>query len=181
MLSNQQTTKHVTIVEVDLPLWCEQYVCDQDIKWPRKETTEQGKEGSNMRLWLGLLIAERVSFLLSHHHHHHHHHLHHYHHHYNNNNNNDFISKVLFHVKHAQLRCTMPMNNTHTHTHTRVWSQKKKKEKRHTNQLGIGFMNPCTHKPTQEIHYGEKSIWAILVKVEHRNSRCWKRNVSTWN
>ena len=36
----------------------------------------------------------------------------------NNNNNNDFISKALFHVKHAQLRCTMPMNNTHTHTHT---------------------------------------------------------------
>ena len=58
MLSNQQTTKHVTIVEVDLSLWCEQYVCHQDIKWPRKETTEQGKEGSNMRLWLGLLIAE---------------------------------------------------------------------------------------------------------------------------
>ena len=39
---------------------------------------------------------------------------------YNNNNNNDFISKALFHVKHAQLRCTMPMNNTHTHTHTRA-------------------------------------------------------------
>ena len=38
----------------------------------------------------------------------------------NNNNNNDFISKALFHVKHAQLRCTMPMNNTHTHTHTRA-------------------------------------------------------------
>ena len=37
---------------------------------------------------------------------------------YNNKkkNNNDFISKALFHVKHAQLRCTMPMNNTHTHT-----------------------------------------------------------------
>ena len=33
----------------------------------------------------------------------------------NNNNNNDFISKALFHVKHAQLRCTMSMNNTHTH------------------------------------------------------------------
>ena len=33
----------------------------------------------------------------------------------NNNNNNDFISKALFHVKHAQLRCTMPMNNTYTH------------------------------------------------------------------
>ena len=30
----------------------------------------------------------------------------------NNNNNNDFISIALFHVKHAQLRCTMPMNNT---------------------------------------------------------------------
>ena len=34
----------------------------------------------------------------------------------NNNNNKDFISKALFHVKHAQLRCTMPMNNTHTDT-----------------------------------------------------------------
>ena len=33
----------------------------------------------------------------------------------NNNNNNDFISKALFHVKHVQLHCTMPMNNTHTH------------------------------------------------------------------
>ena len=33
----------------------------------------------------------------------------------NNNNKNDFISMALFHVKHAQLRCTMPMNNTHTH------------------------------------------------------------------
>ena len=32
----------------------------------------------------------------------------------------DLISKALFHVKHAQLRCTMPMNNTHTHTHTRA-------------------------------------------------------------
>ena len=31
-------------------------------------------------------------------------------------NNNDFISKALFHVKHAQLRCTMPMNNTHART-----------------------------------------------------------------
>ena len=29
--------------------------------------------------------------------------------------------------------------------------KKKKKKKTHTNQLGIGFMNPCTHKPTQEI------------------------------
>ena len=27
----------------------------------------------------------------------------------------------------------------------------KQTKKRHTNQLGIGFMNPCTHKPTQEI------------------------------
>ena len=35
---------------------------------------------------------------------------------YNNNNNDDFISKALFHVKHAQLRCTVPMNNTHTDT-----------------------------------------------------------------
>ena len=33
----------------------------------------------------------------------------------NNNNNNHFISKALFHVKHAQLRCAMPMNNTHIH------------------------------------------------------------------
>ena len=31
----------------------------------------------------------------------------------------DFISKALFHVKHAQLRCTMPMNNTHTHARER--------------------------------------------------------------
>ena len=38
----------------------------------------------------------------------------------NNNNNNDFISKVLFHVKHAQLRCTMPMNNIHTHARARA-------------------------------------------------------------
>ena len=38
----------------------------------------------------------------------------------NNKNNNDFISKALFHVKHAQLRCTMPMNNTHTHTRARA-------------------------------------------------------------
>ena len=37
----------------------------------------------------------------------------------NNNNNNDFISKALFHVKHAQLRCTMPMNNTHTRARAR--------------------------------------------------------------
>ena len=31
--------------------------------------------------------------------------------------------------------------------------KKKKKKKTHTNQLGIGFMNPCrsTYKPTQEI------------------------------
>ena len=35
-----------------------------------------------------------------------------------NNNNNDFISIALFHVKHAQLRWTMPMNNNNTHTHT---------------------------------------------------------------
>ena len=41
------------------------------------------------------------------------------------NNNNDFISKALFHVKHAQLRCTMPMNNTHTHTHTRARARVK--------------------------------------------------------
>ena len=38
----------------------------------------------------------------------------------NNNNNNDFISKALFHVKHAQLRCAMPMNNTHIHTRAPV-------------------------------------------------------------
>ena len=38
----------------------------------------------------------------------------------NNNNNNDFISIALFHVKHAQLRCTMPMNNTHARSHTRT-------------------------------------------------------------
>ena len=44
----------------------------------------------------------------------------------NNNNNNDFISKALFHVKHAQLRCTMPMNNTHTHTHTRARARASK-------------------------------------------------------
>ena len=37
----------------------------------------------------------------------------------NNNNNDDLISKALFHVKHAQLRCTMPMNNTHTRARTR--------------------------------------------------------------
>ena len=30
------------------------------------------------------------------------------------------FSKALFHVKHAQLRCTMPMNNTHTHTRARA-------------------------------------------------------------
>ena len=29
--------------------------------------------------------------------------------------------------------------------------QKKKQKKTHTNQLCIGFMNPCIHKPTQEI------------------------------
>ena len=34
----------------------------------------------------------------------------------------DLISKALFHVKHAQLRCTMPMNNTHTHARARVKS-----------------------------------------------------------
>ena len=38
----------------------------------------------------------------------------------NNNNNNDFISIALFHVKHAQLRCTMPMNNTHACAHMRT-------------------------------------------------------------
>ena len=43
----------------------------------------------------------------------------------NNNNNNDFISKALFHVKHAQLRCTMPMNNTHTHIHTCARARQK--------------------------------------------------------
>ena len=29
---------------------------------------------------------------------------------------NDFISIALFHVKHSQLRWTMPMNNNNTHT-----------------------------------------------------------------
>ena len=48
----------------------------------------------------------------------------------NNNNNNDFISKALFHVKHAQLRCTVPMNNTHTHTHTRMRAHVKKSDER---------------------------------------------------
>ena len=38
----------------------------------------------------------------------------------NNNNDDDFISIALFHVKHAQLRCTMPMNNTHARAHTRT-------------------------------------------------------------
>ena len=38
----------------------------------------------------------------------------------NNNDNNDFISIVLFHVKHAQLRWTMPMNNTHTRARMRA-------------------------------------------------------------
>ena len=38
----------------------------------------------------------------------------------NNNNNNDFISIALFHVKHAQLRWKMPMNNTHTRARTRA-------------------------------------------------------------
>ena len=47
----------------------------------------------------------------------------------NNNNNNDFISKALFHVKHAQLRCTMPMNNTHTHTRTRARVSKTSDER----------------------------------------------------
>ena len=37
-----------------------------------------------------------------------------------NNNNNDFISKALFHVKHAQLHCTMPMNNIHTRARARA-------------------------------------------------------------
>ena len=41
----------------------------------------------------------------------------------NNNNNNDCISIALFHVKHAQLRCTVPMNNTHTHTHTHTHTE----------------------------------------------------------
>ena len=39
--------------------------------------------------------------------------------------------------------------------HLRKKQQQKNKQtnkqKPHTNQLGIGFMNPCTHKPTQEI------------------------------
>ena len=38
----------------------------------------------------------------------------------NNNNKNDLISVALFHVKHAQLRCTMPMNNTYTHARVRA-------------------------------------------------------------
>ena len=38
----------------------------------------------------------------------------------NNNTNNDFISIALFHVKHAQLRCTIPMNNSHARAHTRT-------------------------------------------------------------
>ena len=38
-------------------------------------------------------------------------------------NDNDFISKALFHVKHAQLRWTMPKNNSNkTHTHARTHS-----------------------------------------------------------
>ena len=32
----------------------------------------------------------------------------------------DFISMALFHVKHAQLRRTMPMNNTHARARTRA-------------------------------------------------------------
>ena len=48
---------------------------------------------------------------------------------YNNDNNNEkkkkkkkknFISKALFRVKLAQLRCAMPMNNTHTRARARV-------------------------------------------------------------
>ena len=47
----------------------------------------------------------------------------------NNNNNNDFISKALFHVKHAQLRCTMPMNNTHTCARTHARASKTSDER----------------------------------------------------
>ena len=41
----------------------------------------------------------------------------------------------------------------------------KRLRKTHTNQLGIGFMNTCTHKPTQEIHIhimGGKSFHSII-------------------
>ena len=38
----------------------------------------------------------------------------------NNKKNNDFISIALFHVKHAQLRCTMPMNNTHARAYAHI-------------------------------------------------------------
>ena len=52
----------------------------------------------------------------------------------NNNNNNDFISIALFHVKHAQLRCTMPMNNIHTHVRTRQKHLTSKNNKNIKNQ-----------------------------------------------
>ena len=41
----------------------------------------------------------------------------------------DFISKALFHVKHAQLRCTMPMNNIYTHTRARARASKTSDER----------------------------------------------------
>ena len=34
---------------------------------------------------------------------------------------------------------------------TNKQTNKQTNKKPHTNQLGIGFMNPCTYKPTQEI------------------------------
>ena len=39
----------------------------------------------------------------------------------------DFISKAVY-VKHAQLRWTMPMNNTHTHARTRAHQKHLTKE-----------------------------------------------------
>ena len=44
-------------------------------------------------------------------------------------NNNDFISIALFHVKHAQLHCTMPMNNIHTYTRARARASKTSDER----------------------------------------------------
>ena len=42
----------------------------------------------------------------------------------------------------------------------------KRLRKTHTSQLSIGFMNTCTHKPTQEIYVytlqGEKSFHSII-------------------
>ena len=41
----------------------------------------------------------------------------------------------------------------------------KRLRKTHANQLGIGFMNTYTHKPTQEIYIhsmGEKSFHSII-------------------